>query len=405
VLFTSDTAASSEYYDDARIEAVRPGSGERKVLVENASMARYSPSGHLVFARGGSLFAQPFDPRTLELRGSPALALGGVATDVTTGAAQFALSRSGAALWTPGGSTVSWDIAWVDRQGSETKLQIPPAPYGEVALSPDGTRAALVGGQGGVSDLWVVDLERAAATRLTFGEFVMRPTWSPDGKRLAYSMRPMASRGNRWQLVWKAADGSGPAEVVNEGERSRAPSGFSPDGGTLLYDALNATGTQRDVWMLPLAPRQTPLPLLEGPFVKEEAVVSPDGRFVAYVSDESGQLELYVRPYPSGAGRFQISSGQGTEPRWSRDGRELFYRAAGVLYGVKVDTRQAFSAGKPEPLVERVGMAIRVNTYAPAPDGRRFLTFRAPASAVARASVAFDLGFARRLKAGVAPLH
>jgi len=400
VLFTSDTASSTEYYDDARIEAVRLSNGERKVLVESASMARYSPSGHLVFARGGSLFALPFDPRTLEVRGSPTRVVEGVATDVGSGAAQFALARNGAALWTPGGSTASYELVWVDRQGAETKTQIPPAPYNEAALSPDGTRVALVGGQGGVSDLWVADLERATLTRLTFDEFVMRPTWSPDGSRIAYGTRPQGERGNRWQLVSKPADGSRAAEVLIEGERSHVPSGFSPDGRALLYDALDPKAMRRDVWMLPLAPPRKPLVLVEGPFLKDQAVVSPDGRFVAYVSTESGQLGVYARPFPSGEGRFQISTGQGSEPRWSRDGRELFYRSGDVLFRVPIDTRRGFAAGKPERLFDRLGTGTRVNTYAPSPDGRRFFTFRSSAGTGSRTAVALDLGFARRLSAG-----
>ena len=151
MLFTCDTGASTEYYDDARIEAVRLATGERKVLIESASIARYSPSGHLVFARGGSLFAVAFDSRSLSVRGSPVKVVDGVATDVGSGAVQFALSASGSLLWAPGGATASYDLVWVDRQGAETRTQIPPAPYNEIALSQDGTRVALVGGQGGVS--------------------------------------------------------------------------------------------------------------------------------------------------------------------------------------------------------------------------------------------------------------
>ena len=163
-------------------------------------------------------------------------------------------------------------------------------------------------------------------TRLTFGEWVTRPVFTPDGSRIAYGTRPQGERGNRWQIVWKPADGSRPAEVLVEGERSHVPSAFTPDG-RRCSTTRQPKALGRDIFMLPLAPPRKPLPLVEGPFMKDQAVVSPDGRWFAYVSNESGQLGVYVRPFPSGEGRYQISTAQGTEPRWSQDGRELFYRS------------------------------------------------------------------------------
>ena len=399
VLYTSDTASSSEYYDDARIEVVRPSSGAHKVLVENASIGRYSPSGHLVFARGGALYAVPLDLRALEVRGEPVKVVDGVATDVGSGAVQFALAPSGSLLYVPGASFASWDLVWVDRQAGETKAPIPAAPYNEAALSPDGTRVALVGGLGGVSDLWVADLERASVTRLTFGEYTSRPVWSPDGSMLAYAKRPQGGRGNRWQIVLKPADGSQAGEVLHGEERGRTPSSFTPDGKSLLFDALDSKGLQRDIWMLQVAAPRQPVKLVEGPFMKELAVVSPDGRWLAYVSDEGGQQGVYVRPFPSGAGRFQISTGLGTEPRWSRDGRELFYRSADVVNRVSIDTRRGFVASRPQPLFDRAATGGTVMTYAPAPDGSRFFTFRSSAGAASRRALALDPGFAARLSA------
>jgi serine/threonine-protein kinase len=400
VLFTSDTAASTEYYDDARIEAVRPATGERRVLIENASMARYAGSGHLVFARGGSLFAVGFDPRSLQVKGSPVKVLDGVATDVASGAVQFALSASGALLWAPGEGRGHFELVWVDRQGKETKSPIEPGAYNEVAVSPEGTHVALVGGQGGVSDLWVADLQRDVITRLTTGESVQRPVFSPDGSRIAYGTKPQGARGNRWQIVWKPADGSRPAETLVEGERNHVPSSFTPDGRFLIYDAIQATAAGRDMFLLPLSPPREPRPLLVGPFTKFHGTVSPDGRWLAYVSDESGQLVVYVRPFPSGEGRYQVSAGSGTEPRWGRDGRALFYRSGNVLHRVTVETGERFRAGKPEALFDRVATGALVATYAPAADGSRFFTFRQPQATGASIAVALDLGFARRLEAG-----
>ena len=400
LLFTCDSQASTEYYDDARIEAVRPATGERKVLVEGSSQGWYSPGGHLVFARGGSLYAIAFDPATLETHGSPVPVVQGVATDVGSGAVQFAIAQSGAALWTPGGTTASYQVVWVDRSSSETRTAVPPAPYNELSLSPDGRRLALVGGEGGVSDLWVADLEREGMTRLTFGEYVAAPVWTPDGSRIAYSTRLQGTRVNTWQLAWKPADGSRDAEKLVEGPRGQNPSDFTSDGRFMIYDSLTEDAAARDIWILPLEEPRRPRVLIAGAFMKGEAVLSPDDRWLAYVSDESGRSSVFVRPFPEGEGRWQISTPGGVEPRWSRDGRELFYRDGQVLYRVPIRTAPAFSAGRPEVLFDRTASAgSGVHTYSPSPDGSRFLTFRSSQGAGSLRTLYIDLGFATRLRA------
>ncbi len=399
VLFSCDTQASTEYYDDARIEAVRPETGERKVLVEGSSQAWYSPGGHLVFARGGSIYAVPFDSDSLELRGSPVQVAQGVATDVGSGAVQLALAQSGAALWTPGGATASYQVVWVDRDLAETRAPVPAAPYNELALSPDGKRLALVGGQGGVSDLWIADLEREALTRLTFGEFVSNPVWTPDGTRVAYGTRLQGRKDNTWRIVWKPADGSREAEALIEGERGHVPTSFSPDGKALIYDALSAEAKSRDIWIVPVDEPREPRVLIAGAFMKSEGTPSPDGRWLAYVSNEGGQPSVFVRPYPAGDGRWQISTPNGVEPRWSHDGKELFYRADSAIYRVPVETSRTFSAGRPERLFDRVASGLGIPTYSPDADGSRFLTFRSSERSGSLRTLYLDLGFAARLEA------
>ena len=377
VIFTSDTQMSSEYYDDARIEAVRPDTGERKVLIEGSSQARFLEHGandYLVFARGGSLFAVPFEAKSLTVRGSPVQVAQGVFTTVGTGAVQFAFATTGAALWAPGVAVGLRRIpVWFDLDGTETPLSIAPGFYNELALAADGKRAALVSGEGGVADLWVADLERGALTRLTFGEFVTMPTWTPDGSRIAYGTRLQKPGGATWQIAWEPADGSGEPEVLVGDERSIYPGCFTPDGRFLLFDRLNPKATQRDILLLPLEGARQPQPLVEGPFMKSMAALSPDGRFMAYVSNESGRPGVYVRPFPQGEGQWQVSTTSGTEPRWSPDGRAIFYRDAGMLFRVPVDTARGFTAGRPERLFERVSRGQNPRTYSPAPDGRRFL--------------------------------
>ena len=404
LIYTSDTQASTEYYDDARIEAVRLATGERKILVEGSSEARYLSSGHLVFARGGSLFAVPFDPQALEVRGSPVQVAQGVATVVGTGAAQFALAGNGAALWAHGGAATNlWMPIWVNSDGTETPTSIEAGIYSEVALSPDGKRVAVVGGQGGVSDLWVSDLERGSVTRLTFGEFVSSPTWSPDGSRLAFGSRLQGQgSGNTWHIAIKPADGSRTAEVLAKGERTYTPGSFTPDGRFLLYDRLNDNRKQRDIWSVSLEGPGEPRPVLEDPFMKFMASVSPDGRFMAYVSNESGHTGVYVRPFPGGDGKWQITAPDGTEPHWGPGGKSIFYRFDGSLYRVTIDTSRGFTAGRPEKILDRVPLGANPRTYSVSPDGR-FLVGRQRDMEPAARSLYFDLGFADTVTRLTAP--
>ncbi len=403
VLFTCDTASSTEFYDDARIEAVRVATGERRVLVEGASMARYAGGGRLVFARGGSLFSIAFDPRTLTVSGAPEVVAQGIATDVGSGAAQFALSASGAALWVPGGLGARYQFVWADRSGRDTPVGIPPAPYNEGELSPDGKRVALVGGTGGAADLWIADLERGGQTRLTVGQSVGNPVWSPDGSRIAYIIRPDGRQVRDWQIAWKLADGSRAAEVLLDSKTALGPSGFTPDGRKLLYSAGSSADGATDLYALPVTGARTPELLIGDAFIKRDAVVSPDGRWLAYTSTEGGQFSVFVRPFPSGEGRWQISIPPGVEPRFSRDQREIFYRSGSNLYRVAIDSRNGFSAGRPELLLDRVSSSVSVHTYAPTPDGTRFFTARSPEGRGAARTLDLDLGFARRIGAGSRP--
>jgi serine/threonine-protein kinase len=308
LIFTNDTFASTEFYDDARIEAVEVASGKRHVLVEGASQARYISGrrgGYLVFARGGSLYAQAFDPGSLSLSGAPQLAAQGVASDVSSGAVQFAVSSSGAAIWAPGTLNAQFQLYWVDRQGAESRIDMPTEPYSEAELSPDAKRIALVGGQGGAADLWVADLERGTQSRLTIGESVLNPVWTPDSARIAYTVRLSDAKGRRFQIAWKPADGSRDEEVLVERPEAVFPGGFTPDGQTFLYSLAKEDPVGADLYMQLLAGDRQPRLLLGGPFNKREARVSPDGHWMAYTSNEAGSgANVFVRPFPTGEGRL-----------------------------------------------------------------------------------------------------
>jgi len=312
----------------------------------------------------------------------------------------FALAENGSAAWVPGEANASWKQLWVDRRGVESSVPIPSAPYNELALSPDGKRVALTGGQGGISDVWIYDLERDSTTRLTVGQYASGPVWSPDGTRIAFGTRLQGpkSQNNIWQIVWKKADGSQEQEVLFEGERAHLPSSFTPDGRSLLFDAPGAEVTNRDISLLPLVGARKPQPVVSGTFSESMGVVSPDGRFLAYVSNEGGQPAVFVRPFPTGDGRWQISTPQGTEPHWSADGKELFYRWGGVMNVVRLDTSRGFAPGRPERLFDRVATSGgAVHTYDISPDGKRIFTFRTPTGMGTLRTINLDLGFAQRV--------
>ena len=330
VLFTSDSIDTTEDHDDATIEAVVVATGERKTVLRGSSRAAYLDPGVLIFARGGSLFATRFDPKSLEVKGSPVPVLEHVSTTVASGAAHFALAASGGLLWAPGDAS---DIAggrpvWIDRRGVQSAPIVPEGTFSQLDLSPDGRRLALTAIDGDKSDIWIVEVEKGTRSRLTFEGDAADPTWSPDGKRILYIRVGSAVQGGS-DLFWKPADGSGPAEPLMVGPEAVYAGSLSPDGRTVIYDVQAAGASAVDLWTLPLDGERRPRALFASPAVEFGARISPDGRFVAHVSGSSGRNEVFVRTFPAGSGVWQISNQGGLEPKWSRDGRELYFRDRG----------------------------------------------------------------------------
>ncbi|MEZ5332699.1 MAG: protein kinase [Thermoanaerobaculia bacterium] len=377
VLFTSDTVETTEYYDDARIEAVRPATGERKVLVEQSSRAWFLPPDRLLFSRGGAIFAVPFDAAALEVTGKPVVVLQNVATTVASGAVHLEVSNNGTLLYLAGDSGgADSNIIWVDREGNEEAVDsIAAGGLDQLVLSPDGTRAVLSRTDAGTQSLWVADLVRGAVSRLTFETGSVDPVWSPDGQWIAYS-----ARGG---LYRKRADGSGDPELLLPSESPVFPCDFTPDGTRIIVEgggqapAARATaGGQADLGVVTLGGDPEFVPFATSPAHEWMADLSPDGRWLAYASTESGRPEIFVRPFPTGGGRWQISVNSGFEPRWSPAGDELFYRdGVGTLFRVPVETGGRFVPGSPEPLFTGVRSGDIALTYSVSPDGSRFLTF------------------------------
>jgi serine/threonine-protein kinase len=331
----------------------------------------YAPTGHLLYARAGTLVAAPFDPKRLELTGASVPVIEGVMGFSATGVSQYSFSDSGTLAYIPGGNQASdRSLIWVDRNGVEKPVALIAGSYSNPRISPNGRRVAIAITESG-SYIWIYDLERGTLSRLTFEtNGNLNPAWTPDGKRVVFQA------GNPSNLYWQPADGSGKAERLTTREYRDAANSWSPDGQLLAFTETSPT-TAMDIWVLQSDRKAQPF--LQTSFNEGAPRFSPDGHWLAYVSDESGRYEIYVQPFPGPGGKWQVSTEGGTEPVWNPIGRELFYRQGNKMMVVDVATRPSFSAGKPRVLFE--GLYLRAAQANPAydvsPDGQRFLMVKA----------------------------
>jgi serine/threonine-protein kinase len=321
---------------DASIAVQSLETGERRILVEGGTNPRYVPTGHIVFARTGWLLAVPFDLERLEVTGSPVPVLEGVG--------QFSLSREGSLLYVSGTAS-SRKLVWVDRQGVERPVTETLRVYGHTRLSPDGQRLAVDTTDAG-TNVWLLELGRDTLTRLTFEGSNVRPLWSPGGERVLFG----SNRAGVYNIFSQPADGSGTPEQLTTGAY-RIPTSVSSDGKTIVF-RQNSDTTGRDIGMVRLESEAEPEMLLQTPFNEHSGMLSPDDRWLAYVSNESGREEIYVTPFPGPGGKWQVSAEGGTEPLWSRDGRELFYRSGEKMMAVPISSGQELTPGKPTLLFE-----------------------------------------------------
>jgi serine/threonine-protein kinase len=342
VLFTVGSIDKPDDYDNANIEAVVLETGERKLLIQGASVARYVPTGHLIFARDGVLYAVRFDLNRLTVSGKPVPVLTGVAGDKTTGAVHFSISNDGTLAYVPGSTTSGLrGLTWVDKNGNQTPVNIPRGQFNDVRISPDGTRAAVLQGSSVSGDVWVYEFARATFTRLTFTTTNATPVWSADGKDIYYvSIDPGADETT---IMRKPADGSHEAENIVTIKHQAYLKAILPDGETALLDTQRQTNDS-NIMTVALKHDAQPTPLVNTQFMEYAAAASPDGRWLAYQSNESGRPEIYVRELAGSGGRWPISTGGGEEPRWSPDGRELYYRINAQLMAVPVETRSSSQA-------------------------------------------------------------
>jgi Tol biopolymer transport system component len=336
----------------------------RRVVVEGGTDARYVPTGHLVYALENSLMAVPFDVGTLAVTGGPVSLVEDVGMSADGIMAYFAVSNEGALVYVPadaGEVSRRRTLVWVDRQGRETPIKVPPRRYVHPRLSPDGTRIALdVRDQ--ENDIWIWDLARESLTRLTFGPASdVGALWTPDGESVIFSSGPsglgpiMGARS----LFRRAADGTGTVEQLTEGTAGMVPSAITPDGEALIFEEGRPPSGETaadggDVMLLPLVGQRRPQPLVQTAFWEMNADISPDGHWLAYQSNESGgQTEIYVVPFPNvAAGKLQVSTSGGTRPLWARNGQELFYVSMGALMRVSLAGTSTLQASAPSKLFD-----------------------------------------------------
>ena len=378
ILFVIASAQDIGSFSESKIAAIRLDTHEKKILPIVGTNPRYSPSGHLLFERDGRVFAVPFDPQRLEITGQPVPVLDGVKTSPNSGAADFTVSDNGSLVYLPE-NAYSHDglIVWVDRKKQVKELAAPARHYGSPHISPDGERIAVAipSGSSG-SDVWVYEIPHGTLTRLTFDEHSSAPIWSPDGKRIAFA----TTRPTGPAILVKPADGSGAEETLVAGESLiLVPTSWSSDGKFLAYWAVGSA-TGRDIWIAPLTGERKPQPFLQTKFNEMQARFSPDSRWIAYQSEESGRYEVYVQPFPGPGGKWQISTNGGTMPVWAQNGRELFYMSSGNFMSVGVTTQPTFSASTPRIVADYPPFLmgrLSNGVYDVSPDGQRFLFVKA----------------------------
>jgi Tol biopolymer transport system component len=382
VLFTTGPGPNPQTMQIGMLDLA---TGERTTLIRGGTGAAYVSPGYLAFTSGNTLRVVPFDLRTHQVTGDPMTAVDQVASIIGI-AGQWAVSQTGTLVYVPSSGIgglygTPRSLVWVDRNGREDLAPFPPRTYTYPRFSPDGTRVALdIRDQD--QDIWIGDLARHTLTRITSDRGTdFYPVWTPDGRRIMF----YSSRNGTANLFWQSADGTGTVERLTTSTTTpHYPFSISPDGRTLVFQEVTpSTGIDLSTLELPSAKTT---PLLHSAFGETNGEISSDGKWIAYQSNESGQEEIYVRPFPDvDRGRWTISTGGGTRPLWARTGRELFYLDGNnLLTAVSVQAGATFSASTPVRLFNTryfsgfggAGQSVAGRTYDISPDGTRFLMIK-----------------------------
>ena len=348
-------------------------SAERKTLLNATSANALYTQGNLLFLRETTLVAQPFDARRLELTGDTFPIAGQIRISGSMQPyAYFSASENGALAYQMGAETANSRLVWFDRTGKQLGVLGDSAAYSDLELSPDGKRAAVsIPDEGKGRNIWIYDIPRGLRTRFTFDPSdQFTSIWSPDGNRIVFNSR----RKGSLDLYQKSASGTGVEETLIEDNVDKFPMSWSPDGKMILY-VSSGPSRGNDLFVLPLTGDRKPSPFLQSQFSEPDARISPDGRWVAYRSNESGRNEIYVASFPGPGGKWQVSTAGGAFPRWRHDGSEIFYLAPdGKLMAASINGKgTGFEVAAVKPL-----FATRIGTggnyrYDVSADGQRFL--------------------------------
>ncbi len=354
--------------NDSRVAVLSRKSGEQRCLVTGGTYGRYSPTGHLLYAQSGTLIAVPFDPATLTIGEPHTPVLENLSHDDGSGYADFSVSQNGLLCYARGTDwLIERRLVWVDRQGNIEPLSLPPGSYAEPCLSPDEKRLALTKHEGGSYNLWVHEFGSGTTRQLTFESSNFGPIWSPDGDWLAFT----SFRHGPFTIFRVPVDRHQPEQLLHRPAVDEVAGAWSPDGKHLLFTRDNPlTGT--NLWLLSLEDRDHPRLLLSETGDELDPRVHPGGKWFAYTSDASGRSEVFVRPFPEPGGVTPVSTDGGSDPRWSSDGSELFYRNGSELMAVEVQTQPDFRASQPVLLFEsdHFRNPISLISYDVASDGR-----------------------------------
>jgi eukaryotic-like serine/threonine-protein kinase len=356
-------------------------SPDRIELFTSDSRAVYSDE-HLLFVREGTLLAQPFDLKRLSVTGEPFPVAEDLGVNSALARAAFSVSATGVLTYRSNtGANGEWQLAWFDRSGQQTALVGDYARQDSVALSPDGKRAAVSLRDPGktTGDIWIYDVDRGVPTRVTADTATEdTPIWSPDGSRIVF----FSDRTGHRDLYQKASNGvSADERLLADSSTDSTPASWSPDGRFLLY-TRGGPRTGSDLWALPLFGDRKPVPVLQDPFNQLNGRFSPDGRWIAYVSNETGGTEIYVVPFPGPGDKVRISSNGGAWPRWRRDGKELFYLGPGfTVMAASVNGHSSrFEVIETKALFS-VSQMAGTGGYDVSADGQRFLLLAEPRQA------------------------
>ncbi len=355
-------------FDSAVIYAESLVTHERQVVARGGSDGHYVSSGHVIYARPEGLLAVAFDPTTLKATGAARPVVENVFANTASGYAEFAVSTNGILAYLPGaGANSETSLVWVDRKGTSTPARAEKGRYETARLSPDGKLAAIgISDPNGTEQVWILDPAHGTLVKRTFDGTTILPVWSPDGSRITYGSARADGTSN---LYWRPADGSGVEErLTNDKTHTQWPNTWSGDGKVLTIEEVGG-----GLSYLTMDGKPERHPLLESSWNKDTPRISWDGKWLAYASAESGPLEIVVQPFPSLAGKYLISSGGGTAPIWSRDGRQLFYwEPPGRIMAVAISTTPSFTWSRPVMLFE----GPYTSEFDVTADGSRFLMIK-----------------------------